>query len=232
MADVFISYARSTAAQAEQVADALRALGRRVWRDDEIPAHRAYADVIEERLSSAKAVVVIWSAEAAKSEWVRSEAERARADRKLVQLTVDNARLPMPFDQIECADLKDWSGGADTPGWRKVVGSIAALVDGAGVGRTSDSHAEPPTVRKLSICVLPFANMSGDPEQEYFSDGISEDIITDLSKVSALFVIARNTAFTLKGKSLEAPQVARQLNVSHILEGSVRKAGGRVRITA
>ena len=86
--------------------------------------------------------------------------------------------------------------------------------------------------RRLSVCVLPFANMSGDAEQEYFSDGISEDIITDLSKVSALSVIARNTAFQFKGKSIDVPQVARQLNASHILEGSVRKAGGRVRITA
>ena len=86
--------------------------------------------------------------------------------------------------------------------------------------------------RKLSICVLPFANMSGDVEQEYFSDGISEDIITDLSKVSALGVIARNTSFQFKGKSVDVPQIARQLKVSHILEGSVRKAGGRVRITA
>ena len=85
---------------------------------------------------------------------------------------------------------------------------------------------------RLSICVLPFANMSGDPEQEYFSDGISEDIITDLSKVSALWVAARNTAFTFKGKHVDVPQVARQLKVSHVLEGSVRKAGGRVRITA
>jgi adenylate cyclase len=84
----------------------------------------------------------------------------------------------------------------------------------------------------ISICVLPFANMSGDPEQEYFSDGITEDIITDLSKVSALFVVSRNTAFTLKGKAVDVGQVARQLNVSHILEGSVRKAGGRVRITS
>jgi adenylate cyclase len=84
----------------------------------------------------------------------------------------------------------------------------------------------------LSICVLPFANMSGDPEQEYFSDGISDDIITDLSKVSALWVAARNTAFTFKGKHVDAPQVARQLKVTHLLEGSVRKAGGRVRITA
>jgi adenylate cyclase len=86
--------------------------------------------------------------------------------------------------------------------------------------------------RKLSICVLPFSNMSGEPEQEYFSDGISEDIITDLSKVSALLVTSRNTAFTFKGKSVDVPKIARQLNVSHVLEGSVRKAGGRVRITA
>ncbi|MEJ0026841.1 MAG: adenylate/guanylate cyclase domain-containing protein [Rhizomicrobium sp.] len=91
---------------------------------------------------------------------------------------------------------------------------------------------KPEPAHKLSICVLPFSNMSGDTEQEYFSDGISEDIITDLSKVSALSVVARNTAFTFKGKSLKIPQVARELSVSHVLEGSVRKSGGRVRITA
>jgi adenylate cyclase len=96
--------------------------------------------------------------------------------------------------------------------------------------QAKDQDVEAP--RKLSICVLPFANMSDDPQQEYFSDGISEDIITDLSKVSALFVVARNTAFQFKGKSVDVPQVARQVKVSHVLEGSVRKAGGRVRITA
>jgi adenylate cyclase len=74
--------------------------------------------------------------------------------------------------------------------------------------------------------------MSGDPEQEYFSDGISEDITTDLSKVSALEVIARNTAFTFKGQSVDVAQIARKLRVSHVLEGSVRRAGNRVRITA
>ena len=86
--------------------------------------------------------------------------------------------------------------------------------------------------RGVSICVLPFANMSGDPEQEYFSDGMTEDIITDLSKVSALWVAARNTAFTFKGKAVEATHVARKLKVTHLLEGSVRRAGGRVRVTA
>ena len=88
------------------------------------------------------------------------------------------------------------------------------------------------TAEQFSICVLPFANMSGDVEQEYFSDGISEDIITDLSKVSALNVISRNTAFTFKGKHVDVSQVVAQLKVSHVLEGSVRKAAGRVRITA
>jgi adenylate cyclase len=92
--------------------------------------------------------------------------------------------------------------------------------------------APPAAPAGISICVLPFANMSGDPEQEYFSDGISEDIITDLTKVSALGVVSRNTAFNFKGKSVAVAQVARQLKVSHVLEGSVRKAGGRVRITA
>ena len=92
--------------------------------------------------------------------------------------------------------------------------------------------AMPRARQRLSICVLPFANMSVDPEQEYFSDGITEDIITDLSKVSTLAVVSRNTAFTFKAKHIEIGQVARQLKVSYVLEGSVRKAGSRVRITA
>jgi len=88
------------------------------------------------------------------------------------------------------------------------------------------------TEQKISICVLAFSNLSDDPQQEYFSDGISEDIITDLTKVSMLGVTARNTAFQFKGKSFDVPTIARQLKVTHVLEGSVRKAGGRLRITA
>src|SRR5215813_7214261 len=85
---------------------------------------------------------------------------------------------------------------------------------------------------KPSIAVLPFVNMSDDPEQEYFSDGITEDIITDLSKVSTLNVLSRNTTFTFKGKAVEIGQIARRLKAGYVIEGSVRKAGGRVRITA
>jgi adenylate cyclase len=131
MSDIFISYARSTAKQAQQVAEAVRSAGYSVWWDEDLPTHRAYSDVIEEQLQSAKAVLVIWSAEAVKSEWVQSEADTARIDHKLVQLTVDGSRLPRPFDRIQCADLTGWTGDANAPGWRKVVASIAELAGGA-----------------------------------------------------------------------------------------------------
>jgi TolB-like protein len=85
---------------------------------------------------------------------------------------------------------------------------------------------------KPSIAVLPFANMSGDPEQEYFADGMVEEIITALSRIRWLFVIARNSTFTYKGHAVDVKQVGRELGVRYVLEGSVRKAGGRVRITA
>src|SRR5262249_1934297 len=84
---------------------------------------------------------------------------------------------------------------------------------------------------KPSVAVLPFQNMSGDPEQEYFADGMVEDIITALSRVRWLFVIARNSSFTYKGRAVDVKQVGRELGVRYVLEGSVRKAANRVRIT-
>ena len=105
MTDIFISYARSTEAQAKQVAEALRALGNVVWRDGEIPAHRAYAEVIEDRLRAARAVVVIWSAEAVKSQWVRAEANVAREAGTLVQVRIDGAIPPLPFNEIQYAEM-------------------------------------------------------------------------------------------------------------------------------
>ena len=176
-------------------------------------------------------MLVLWSAESARSQWVRAEDDSARSAGTLIQATLDGCVPPIPFNQIHCADLNGWSGEAESPGWRKLVASLEALAG------SPDKQPEPSSrprrsARHLSICVLPFQNMSGDVEQEYFSDGISEDITTDLSKVSALGVVARNTAFTFKGRAINVCDVARQLDVSHVLEGSVRKVGGRVRINA
>ena len=88
-----------------------------------------------------------------------------------------------------------------------------------------------PLPDKPSIAVLPFQNMSGDPEQEYFADGIVEDITTAIARLPWLFVIARNSSFTYKGKAVDVKQVGRELGVRYVLEGTVRKAGNRVRIT-
>jgi TolB-like protein len=104
-----------------------------------------------------------------------------------------------------------------------------------GAAAKSPSAPVPPTLPlpdKPSIAVLPFQNMSGDPEQEYFADGMVEEIITALSRIRWLFVIARNSTFTYKGQAVDVKQVGRELGVRYVLEGSVRKAGGRVRITA
>jgi len=128
------------------------------------------------------------------------------------------SRVPFGFEDLGEQTLKNM---AERVRVYRVTGAHAP----AAAGRA----AQP---QRLSIAVLPFTNMSGDPEQEYFSDGITEDIITDLSKVSTLNVVSRNTAFTFKGKPVDIAEVGRRLNVSHVLEGSVRKAGGRVRITA
>ncbi|HWI76112.1 MAG TPA: TIR domain-containing protein [Sphingomicrobium sp.] len=231
MADIFISYGRSTEAQAQQVADTLRAAGYSVWRDDELPAHRSYGDVIEERLRSAKAVIVLWSAEAARSQWVRAEADIAREAGTLVQVTIDGTIPPLPFNQIQCADLSGWEGDTSQNGWRKVESSVSLLV-GTVAQSAAPVESKAAPRRRVAILVLPFINLSGDAEQEYFSDGITDDIITDLSKVSALSVVARNTAFTFKGQTIEAAQLALQLKVTHILEGSIRKSGDRVRINA
>jgi adenylate cyclase len=133
-------------------------------------------------------------------------------------------------------------------GWRwAILAAVAALIVAAGAwalwrfalrgspllpGVASEPGPAQGPSDKPSIAVLPFDNMSGDPEQEYFSDGITEDLITDLSKVSGLFVVARNSAFVYKEQAVNIVEVGQELGVRYVLEGSVRKANGKVRITA
>ena len=94
------------------------------------------------------------------------------------------------------------------------------------------SVSEPLVAPRLSIVVLPFANLSNDPDQQYFADGITEDLTTDLSRISDMVVISRNTTFTYRNKPVDAKQVGRELGVRYVLEGSVRRSGERVRVNA
>ena len=92
--------------------------------------------------------------------------------------------------------------------------------------------AQPVAAPRLSIVVLPFANLSNDPDQQYFADGITEDVTTDLSRITGSFVISRSTAFTYRNKPVDAKQIGRELGVRYVLEGSVQRLGNQVRITA
>ena len=233
MAEIFISYAHSTLREARQVADALRALGHQVWRDDQLPAHRAYADVIEERLRSADAVVVVWSAAAAKSQWVRAEADVAREAGKLVQLTTDGVLPPMPFNQIQCVDLSGWAGDTQVHAWRIIVESLSDLTRPAApsIDRDLLAEAHPHPAAPL-LAVLPFDNLSGDSEMDYFSDGVSEEIQQAVVRGAGLKVIGRTSSFHFRGADKDVARVAAELKATHVLDGSVRRSGPRVRVNA
>ena len=141
-------------------------------------------------------------------------------------------KLSVGFEDIGLQEVKNIP--EPVPTYRLVAGSVSVApspqAPAAAAGQPEAALLELPD--KPSIAVLPFENMSGDPEQEFFADGMTEDIITELSRFEDLFVIARNTSFTYKGQPVDAKVVAQELGVHFILEGSVRKMGQRVRITA
>lgn len=127
MVDVFISYSRDNKARVADIAAAVAAAGYDVWWDAELPPHRSYGDVIAEKIGSAKAAIVVWSHTSAASEWVRAEADVARNQKKLVQTAIDDVMPPLPFNQIQFADLSDWNGDPGHSGWRKVLMSLEEL---------------------------------------------------------------------------------------------------------
>jgi adenylate cyclase len=142
--------------------------------------------------------------------------------------TYDQVRkvLPMTFVDLGVQQVKN----IHEPIRAYQVGAPSETREAA-PARVADIESPPPLPDKPSIAVLPFQNMSGDPEQEYFADGMVEEIITALSRFKSLFVIARNSSFAFKGKAVDVKEVGRRLGVRYVLEGSVRKASGKVRIT-
>ena len=128
---------------------------------------------------------------------------------------------------VEFADL----GEQNLKNIARPVRAYAVIRDGLGLATQGGSTTpSPPSAPRLSIVVLPFANIGGDPEQDYFVDGVTESLTTDLSRISGSFVIARNTAFTFKGKAVDVKQIGRELNVRYVLEGSVQRGGNRLRV--
>ena len=235
MARVFLSYARADVDCAKALAELIGRAGHDVWWDRELHGGSHFTAEIDKALREAEAVVVLWSQASLESAWVQDEAAEGRDSNRLVPLVIDAVRPPLGFRQYQAIDLADLRTGSPPRQLEELLRAIIKM--GAPEVRAAPAEAPPAAAAepaaKYSICVLPFANMSGDPEQEYFSDGISEDIITDLSKVSALVGHrAQHARSRSRASTSTCREVARELGVSHVLEGSVRKAGGRVRITA
>src|SRR5580704_14021880 len=238
MADVFVSYARRDKARVAPLVAAIEAKGWTVWWDPEICPGQEFDRQIAAELKIATAVLVVWTLDSVESRWVRGEAREGAERGILVPVRFDRAEMPIDVRTFHTTELDEWDEDPHSPQVQEVIRALGAMIARKSAARAATEisglpqSASAPGPARVAICVLPFANMSGDPEQEYFSDGITEDIITDLSKVSALAVISRNSAFVFKGKHVDVLKVARDFKVNHVLEGSVRKAGGRVRITA
>ena len=205
-----------------------------MWLDRDLQGHGSFTDAIERELNRAKAVLAIWSSDAAASEWVRAEANRGREARKLVQICVDGSPLPLPFDQIQCTDLRGWSGDPSFAAWGKVVESVATLVTAQSPGPTPSgaiARRQSTSTERL-LAVLAFDNLSSDPEMGFFSDGVADEIQQTLARSPGVKVLARSSTFQFRGAQKAVRNVADQLNATHLLDGSVRRAGERVRINA
>ena len=229
MARVFLSYARDDVEVARKLAGVLTEAGQTVWWDRHLHGGANFSNEIDRELKNAEAVMVLWSPASIASAWVQDEAAEGRDSSRLIPAVLGSVKPPLGFRQIQCIDLTEWEKNGRTEPLDDLLSAITKVAGHEKPAKDSESAT---VAAPISICVLPFVNLSDDSEQEYFSDGITEDIITDLSKISSLEVVARNTAFTFKGRVVDVKEIARTMDVSHVLEGSVRKAGSRIRISA
>jgi len=210
MADIFVSYSRTDRARVAPLVAALEAEGWLVWWDPEITPGQEFDSQIAIELETAHAILVVWTPASVSSRWVRGEAREAADRGVLVPVRFDDVKLPIDVRAIHTTDLDAWQENPQSTAFQQLVRALSPLAGRSGgkpgtvalTGKTLSGAQAAPRDRpqQVAVCVLPFANMSGDPEQEYFADGIVEDIITALSRMRWLFVIARNfSAFKLRG---------------------------------
>ena len=235
MADVFVSYARTDRARVAPLVATIEAQGWSVWWDPAIAPGQEFDQQIAAQLKVAAAVLVAWTPDSVGSRWVRGEA-RDGADRGiLVPVRFDGAELPIDVRAIHTTDLDERSMDEHGPKIQEVLRALGAIIARERASRPIVAQAEPAhpaaaaDAGRIAICVLPFANLSGDPGQEYFSDGLSEDIITELSRWRLFSVRSRSASFRYRGVAVDMKQVARDLNVRFVVEGSVRRMGERIR---
>ncbi|WP_373489130.1 TIR domain-containing protein [Blastomonas sp.] len=233
MTDIFLSYNREDQARAKLFAEAFEAQGFKVWWDMGLRTGEAYDQVTEKALKTAKAVVVLWSKKSVDSRWVRAEATLADRNKTLVPCMIEPCERPIMFELTQTAELGHWQGDAGDRVWAAFLSDVTRFVG----AQAKPAATAMPSLAKVAaepthtmLAVLPFDNLSSDTEMDYFSDGVSEDILGRIQRASRLKVIGRTSSFQFRGA--DKPKAAAALNATHVLDGSIRRGGTKVRIAA
>ncbi|TNE57369.1 MAG: TIR domain-containing protein [Alphaproteobacteria bacterium] len=231
LADIFISYASRDLHRVEPVVRHLTESGYSVWWDRKLQGGTMFSREIEAEVQKARVVIVVWSPASLESRWVADEVDLALQTGKLVPIAVDGVKAPMGFRQIQTIDFSSWGGGQE-PCLETLLNAVSHHM----AGTTPETKEEVPRpareINEASIAVLPFVDMSPEKDQEYFTDGISEELLNLLAKIPHLQVTARTSSFSFKNSDKQLSEIGELLGVAHILEGSMRKAGNRIRVTA
>jgi len=229
---VFISYASQDVAVADAIVAALECHGLKCWiAPRDVTPGEFYADAIVRALNVARTLVLVLTENAATSQHVLREVERSSAKRhSIISFRIGSVSLPPALEYfLSASHWLDASASGVDSALPKLVEAVQRLATSAVVDSGQPAALAPPP---RSVAVLPFADMSEKKDQEYFADGMAEEIINLLAQVSDLRVPARTSSFYFRGKSTKVPDIARELGVAHVLEGSIRRSGNHLRVTA
>ena len=260
MADVFVSYKAEDRRRVMPLVEALEADGYAVWWDEQIGGGAAWRHAIESELNAAKCVIVAWSKRSVGPDgtFVQDEATRAQQRHVYIPVTIDKVHLPLGFGETQALPLIGWRGNRSDPRYQAVLSAVRRLAGGeavpsarpgarvdrravlaggavvtlgaAGVGAWALLRPESAEAAAESIAVLPFANLSGDPAQAYFSDGIAEELRSALTRLANLRVVGRTSSEAVRNEDTQT--AARKLKVANILTGSVRQSPSTIRVSA
>lgn len=260
MSDVFVSYKAEDRHRVQPLVSALQADGLDVWWDVQIGGGAAWRDSIERELSAARCVIVVWSKRSVgpAGSFVRDEASRSMERGTYLPVRIDASRPPLGFGETQMLSLAGWKGNPDDPRIRDVVECARSIIANEPRPLAGGSHPAAVSRRMVialaagasavaaggawfllkpalgnaqdSIAVMPFANLSGDPAQAYFSDGMAEELRNSLSRIAQLKVVARNSSEAVRND--DAKTAAQKLGVGNILTGSVRRSPTIIRVSA
>lgn len=259
MSDVFVSYKAEDRRRVLPLVQALEADGLSVWWDAHVGGGGDWRDTIQQQLDDSKCVLVVWSKRSIGSDghFVRDEATRAQRRHAYLPVRIDKVDPPLGFGETQSLSLTGWSGDRSDTRYQSVLAAARAIITGgprqyhadlemAGISRRSVLVGvaavaavavaggwwllKPGNAKANGIAVLPFANLSGDPAQAYFADGMAEELRRALSRIPGLQVVARTSSEMLR--SSDAKTAARKLGVGHIVSGSVRRSRSKIRVNA